>query len=235
MALYCPQVARSFLTSECTALELTQLLMPLPERIINRLRSVKNRTWQWCRTCARAGSTLLVRTNVRLWHQVAQAGTPSWDERNRIMAGFIAAGSSVLDVGCGAQTLRQHLPPGCRYQPCDVVKSSPEVIYCDFNTGVYPEFQEPFDYVVCSGVLEYIRQPREFLQRIRPWGRVILLSYVPLPSDGSKLERMGNGWGWVNHFKQEELESMLDQLEYKRSLRHTDKLHYVIYSLTVKP
>jgi hypothetical protein len=182
--------------------------------------------------CARACATLVVRTKIRQWRKVAAAGTPLWDERNRLIAGFIPAGSSVLDVGCGAQTLKLHLKSGCQYQPCDVVKSSADVIFCDFNAGVYPDVKNCFDYVVCSGLLEYIRRPREFLPGISRLGRAVILSYNPLLPGDSKLARLGNDLGWVNHFKKEELEALFDELGLKWTLLHTDQLKYVIYSLT---
>jgi SAM-dependent methyltransferase len=187
-----------------------------------------------CRKYGSACMTLVVRTRVRQWRKVAFAGTPSWDDRNQIMAGFVPAGSSVLDVGCGAQTLKKHLPPGCKYQPSDIVKSSPEVILCDLNAGVYPDTREYFDYVVCSGVFEYVRKPREFLQKIPRYGRIVLMSYNPLNPGGSKLDRLGNGWGWVNHFSREELENLLDEMGLIWHNIHTDKLAYIIYSIELR-
>jgi len=210
--------------------------MPPLKLIIRKIRSFPKWFKKRCRTCFAAGKTIVVRTKVHQWQKVAFAGRPSWDERNEIIAGFIPAGSSVLDVGCGAQTLKQHLKPGCRYQPCDVIKSSPDVIYCDFNAGIYPQFTELFDYVVCSGVLEYIRKPREFLQKVPQWGQAVILSYNPLPPGGSKLERLGNGWGWVNHFTRPELENLFDELELHWAILQIDeeKLRYTMYSLEPK-
>ena len=191
------------------------------------MRAVKNRG----RMLVAAGGTLLVRTKVRQWQRVAAAGTPPWDERNKTIVEFIPAGSSVLDIGCGAQTLRQHLKPGCRYQPCDVVKSSPDVILCDFNAGKFPDIKQSFDYVVCSGVFEYIRRPEEFLEQVSGYGRAVILTYNPLPPGGSKLARLGNQLGWVNHFKKTELEALFDGKRLKWTLLHTDKQGCVIYSL----
>lgn len=198
---------------------------------MGKIRSAKNRIINWCRMCVSACETLLVRTNVQRWRKVALAGRPSWDGRNKIIAGYIPAGSSVLDVGCGAQTLKQYLKPNCRYQPCDVIKSTPEVILCDFNAGIYPEIRERFDHVVCSGVLEYIRRPKEFLEIISGYGRSIIISYNPLRENESKIGRLGNGWGWVNHFKKAELESLFDEIGLKWIVLHVDKLAYIIYSI----
>lgn len=96
---------------------------------------------------------------------------------------------------------------------------------------VVPIFKEHFDRVVCSGVLEYIRMPEEVLRKISGYGRSVILSYNPLPLGGSKLERLGNGWGWVNHFKKQELENLFDEIGFKWTLMDSHKSGCVIYSL----
>ena len=206
--------------------------------MIKKLRSAKNRILGllrrfqgWCRMCGLACMTLVRRTNTPVWEKVAFAGKPSWDDRNAIIAGFIPAGSSVLDVGCGAQTLKQHLSPGCKYQPADIIKSTPDVIFCDMNAGIYPQTDKMFDFVVCSGLFEYMRKPEEFLARIPRMGRTVIMSYCPLFEGGSKLERLGNGYGWVNHYKKDELEALFTAMELQWSILHTDKQNYIIYSL----
>ena len=200
--------------------------------IARKIRSALSRITTWCRTCFAALVTLLVPTKTGLWRKIAFAGRPPWDERNKIIAGFIPAGSSVLDIGCGAQTLKQHLPPGCKYQPADLVKSSPHVILCDLNQGLYPDIREKFDYVVCSGVFEYVRRPEEFLRKIPVFGRSVLMSYCPLYPGDSKLQRLGNGYGWINHFKKEELEALYDQMGLNWRVLHSDKQKYLIYLVT---
>lgn len=201
-------------------------------KIVRRLRHEKNKVADRLKVYRAAATTLIVPTNKELWKKVAESGPPSWDERNKIIAGFIPAGSSVLDVGCGAQTLKQYLKPGCRYQPCDVIKSTPEVIFCDFNAGVYPEVKDHYDYVVCSGVFEYIRQPEEFLRRIPSLGRYTLMSYNPLLPGGSKLARLSNGYGWLNHFTSHELEALFAGVGLNWTiLEPHDKLGYILYKL----
>ena len=81
---------------------------------------------------------------------------PRWDERNRMIAAYVPPGSSVLDLGAGAQTLAAHLPPGCAYQACDVVPG-PGVVLCDLDAGRWPALDRRYDVAVCSGVLEYLR------------------------------------------------------------------------------
>lgn len=64
--------------------------------------------------------------------------TESWDPRIARMAGAIKPNSRVLDLGCGIQKLREYLPAGCSYTPCDVTQRTPDTIVCDFNQGELP-------------------------------------------------------------------------------------------------
>ncbi len=159
-----------------------------------------------CRSVLAALTTLVVRTNVRRWKKVAREKEPLWDERNRIIATFIPEASSVVDLGAGAQTLKRYLKSGCEYQPCDIVKSSPDMIVCDFNSGIYPSLSRRYDYVVCSGVFEYIRRPSEFLSSIRQYGKRVILSYNPAGQGVATFERLANGW--VNHLTSQQLEAL---------------------------
>ena len=176
-------------------------------------------------------ATFVFRTHTNRWHQVAHAGRPPWDERNQVIGNLIEAGSTVLDIGSGAQTLRGYLPQNCTYQPCDVIKSTPDVIFCDFNAGTYPEPGKYFDYVVCSGVFEYIRKPAEFLNRVPRLGRTVLFSYNPYLPGSSKIQRLGNNW--VNHFTQEELQVLFQQAGLVWEILQTKNNKFLIYSLNV--
>jgi len=149
-----------------------------------------------------AVKTLVVRTDVRRWARVA-GEVPPWDSLNKKIATFIPDGSSVLDLGAGAQTLRAHLPSACFYQPCDIIISSPDIIYCDFNSGEYPVVQFCFDYAVCSGLLEYIRKPEEFLRIAGGYGRNLILSYNLCRKGETTLDRLAKGW--VNHLSLQQL------------------------------
>jgi Methionine biosynthesis protein MetW len=159
--------------------------------------------------CCASLRTLLLRTDVRRWRRTATEAPP-WDGRNQMIAGLIPGGSSVLDLGSGAQTLRQYLKPGCRYQPCDVVKSSADVLLCDFNRGLYPQVEEPFDYAVCSGVFEYVRAPERFLTRVVALGNQAILSYATAQADEGRWDRWRHGW--VNHYTRSQLEGLFAAL-----------------------
>jgi hypothetical protein len=154
--------------------------------------------------------TVLFRTDVGRWQQVVME-EPLWDARNRVIAQMIPANSSVIDLGSGAQTLERYLKPGCKYQPCDCVKSSDNVLLCDFNNDQYPNISQRFDYVVVSGLLEYIRDPRKFLGRIRSYGNVLLVSYAHLEPGQTHVWRASQGW--LNHLTKPELERVFSDLD----------------------
>jgi len=188
-------------------------LPSIPGRIAGKIRRSALKIRDQARLLLKATSTLLVRTNVRRWRKVAMEPTPPWDERNHFIAGLIPAGSSVLDIGSGGQSLRRHLKSGCKYQPCDLVKSSPDVILCDFNAAIFPDILEQYDYVVCSGILEYIRDPVRFLDAVASYGNVVILSYHPFTQGSSKLPRLAHDW--INHMTSEELNGIFDQVVVK--------------------
>ena len=153
--------------------------------------------------------TLLLSTDVSRWRQVAQE-LPPWDGRNELIAALVPVNSSVLDLGAGPQSLRRYLDPGCIYRACDVVPSSNDVLLCDFNHGIYPHVDQPYDYVVCSGVLEYVRDPVAFLTAVVPLGRNLILTYAPVQYGDTLWTRMTQGW--VNHLSQRQLENLLNGL-----------------------
>jgi hypothetical protein len=173
--------------------------------------------------------TVMVRTNKRRWKKVASAGPPVWDSRNATIAGLIPPGSAVLDLGSGAQTLKTYLQRDCFYQPCDVVQSTPDVIVCDFNRGQYPHVNRRFTHVVCSGVLEYIRDHRRFLKEISSLGDNVILSYNVRVAGHTKFERMANNW--INHFSREELERVFEDSNLAAERLHTADHGEVIYRL----
>lgn len=154
------------------------------------------------------------RTDLNRWKTVAKSA-PTWDERNRLIASMVSPGSSVLDLGAGAQTLRWHLKD-CKYQPCDVVSTTPDTLFCDFNNGIYPSVSAQFDYVICSGVLEYIRKPREFLIQCSLLGAKKIITYAPFLPSQSHIWRLNQGW--FNHMKQSDLERLFDEVGFQWKL-----------------
>lgn len=137
------------------------------------------------------------------WNRV-KSEQPSWDGRNMLIADHVAPNSSVLDVGAGAMTLKSYLPAGCTYQPVDVVLGCTDTLLANFNTRSIPVIPARYDYVVCSGVLEYIVDVDYFLNIVKQWGERIILSYAILDLSPDIGSRKSNGW--FNHFTKDQLE-----------------------------
>jgi len=132
----------------------------------------------------------------RRWRRVAYE-LPAWDGRNALIASLVPRGSAVLDLGCGSQTLKNHLDAPSRYVPCDLIPR-PGVIEIDLDRNVWPDVDGAFDYVVMSGVLEYLKAPSAALCRVHDFAPALITSYQDLRPDINKITRRMRH-GWVNH------------------------------------
>jgi hypothetical protein len=171
----------------------------MKQRILRKLDQLVFSKW-------RALLTLVRRTNVRRWakniHEV-----PTWDARNRVIAELVPPGITVMDIGAGAQTMRQHLKGIALYTPCDLFQTTPDTLICDFNRGILPQVPQVHDLAICSGVLEYVCDEDIFFKFVTKWSRGVILSYnVRLPDD-SKVDRLAKDW--VNHFSLEEIRKIV--------------------------
>ncbi|MGH6692254.1 MAG: hypothetical protein ACREF4_16415 [Gammaproteobacteria bacterium] len=134
-------------------------------------------------------------TDLERWGDPVQLEA-MWQARSVAAADLVPAGSRVLDLGCGAMTLEQHLPFGCSYQPCDVVARDERTIVVDLNTHGVPETAlAACDLVVMLGVWEYLFKPAEIFAALARAGRPILCSYCPTESTAHVDRR---ALGWVN-------------------------------------
>lgn len=124
-----------------------------------------------------------------------------------MIAAYVPPGSSVVDLGCGAQTLRGHLPAGCAYQPCDVVPG-PDVIPCDLAAGRWPRLPRTYDIAVCSGVLEYMPDAGAVLAGLGAVASRAIVTY----SDRRRGERIATrvAQGWSSHLVLSDLRRAFD-------------------------
>jgi hypothetical protein len=173
---------------------------------------------------ARRVSARRQRTHTARW-RANLTEEPSWDARNIFIASLIIPRTSILDIGSGAQTLRDHLDPSCSYRACDVVPKTRDTWTIDFNRNIYPHVNSRFDYCILSGALEYASRPREVLEHAADYGRIIILSYSPL---GSSTLREREGQGWFNHLTRAQLERLFESvgLSYREVGVYNDQLVY---------
>jgi len=134
-------------------------------------------------------------TNYTRWINLNE----SYDDRIAFMSRYIERDSSILDMGAGALALKKYLPPGCLYQPCDIVARDATTIVCDFNKKEYPPLKH-YDVVFCSGLLEYIEDLPSFLKQACHYSQRFIISYVAVRGRSRKRIRKREGLDWVNHY-----------------------------------
>ncbi len=166
----------------------------------------------------RALMTVLRGTNLRRWEKNTRE-VPSWDSRNRVIAALVPPGITVLDVGAGAQTMRQHLKQIALYTPCDLFPTTPDTLICDFNRGILPRVPSVHDLAICSGILEYVNDPDAFFKFVTANSKGLILSYNVLLPGESRIERLGKDW--VNNFSLEDIR----ELTGRHGLRVVKEIH----------
>ena len=126
-----------------------------------------------------------------------------WDGRAEFMAQFVAAGSTVLDIGCGAMALEKSLPVGCTYIPCDLAARDERTIVCNLNAGEFPQSAAmSADLITFLGVVEYLTDPQSLFATLRKTGKPVAFTYHPTELTGH-LDRPS--LGWINHFAHQEV------------------------------
>lgn len=166
-------------------------------------------------------------TDLTRWSDAKQL-EPAWEARAVMAADFIAAGTRVLDIGCGAMKLERHLPFGASYQPCDVVARDARTIVVDLNTQDLPrDAVAAADLVVMLGVWEYIYKPEALFRAFAASGKSILCSYCDATLTANADRR--RALGWVNDFGLEEFIGLAGATGYRATLvKQIDALQYLI-------
>lgn len=162
------------------------------------------------------------------------------DERARLAATFIAAGSRVLDVGAGVMALRGALSPGCRYSPADLLAFAPETVVVDLNDGQFPE--GTFDVAVFLDVIEFLHDPRATLAAAARVCSRLVMSYRPLdlavvsaksvsPNGAGAWQETRRVLGFFNDFDDKSVIALLDAAGWSLDQRAGDDT-FAIYVAT---
>ena len=83
--------------------------------------------------------------------------------------------TSVMDLGCGMQTLKNKIPKSIKYIGVDLYKHVDSTIQIDFNKGEF--YNENVDIIFCSGIFEYIYNLESFIENITKNTNIIIGSY----------------------------------------------------------
>lgn len=134
-----------------------------------------------------------------------------WKKRIVAMARFIdSCDKTVMDLGAGNMHLRGLLDENHIYVPVDYKKTAEDTVVCDFNKGEFPEIKA--DVIIAAGILDYINEPKWFLDKICETADKCVISYKgrekypeSLMDSEEIIEHMKKN-GFVLTGKEEELE-----------------------------
>lgn len=147
-----------------------------------------------------------IKTDISRWEKTARQ-TPTWADRNRVIASIVPENVSVLDVGAGNMELANMIPSSCSYQPLDCVAGREDTIVYDFNDNEPPPKLSGFDIIICSGILEYMKSPDRFMRIVSGWGTHMIMSYATTDKTPSLEQRQGSGW--FNHLSNDDVRRLI--------------------------
>jgi hypothetical protein len=115
-----------------------------------------------------------------------------WELRAKNVASLIPAGASVLDLGCGVQSLRRFLSPASSYTPADIVKRTEDTIIVELNKGEWPTGR--WGYVCSLGVLEYLYDIRQYFNGASRICTNLIVTYNVNTTTAKQETRVERGW-----------------------------------------
>jgi hypothetical protein len=137
---------------------------------------------------------------------------PKWSWRAEKVAELCEPGSSVCDIGCGVQALKEYLPKDCRYFPADLTQWTDDTELCDINAGRFPESAlSHCDTCVMLGVLEYLWSPVDVFRFLRKSVKTLIFTYNV--TDWSTWRHPL----WINALSIADIEKMLKESAYSQS------------------
>ncbi|CAM8468395.1 tetratricopeptide repeat protein [Candidatus Methylopumilus universalis] len=170
-----------------------------------------------------------VKTDFTRWQNPSNL-LQSLDERAIIAARWINSGTNVLDIGCGKMVLEKHLPIGCNYIPCDIVKRDERTNLVDLNDSVIPDtLLKNTDTIVFLGVLEYLFDLDRLFNQLSLSGKTILCSYCGTEKS-RKLDR--TNLGWVNDLNLKDFERMVSK--HNMEIEKFEQIDSVQYLFKIK-
>jgi hypothetical protein len=150
------------------------------------------------------------RPDVSRWEH-ASSFEAEWDERSRIIAGLVPAGSRVIEFGAGRQQLARDLDPTCMYLASDVIRRDASTLVADLNARPLPDLSalRP-DVAVFAGVLEYLVRLAPITRWLARHVATCIASYecgrTPPWSPARLGERLQRArLGWVSTYTEAEL------------------------------
>ena len=129
---------------------------------------------------------------------------PIWEHRASIAAELIGDVPSIVDLGCGAMSVRRFLPITTRYVGVDHLARDADTIMIDLNSEPLPDFG--IRQASMLGVLEYLTDTSNILGQLHRRFDSVVLSYCHHHFFRSKAKR---AQFWVNHYSARQFKTLL--------------------------
>lgn len=98
---------------------------------------------------------------------------PHWNGRNKIIAkDLLEPNKTILDIGCGERPILKFYKP-LKYIGVDGIPSADIVL--DLNTDFI--LPNGWDYVICSGIFEYIDFPDQLMKKLVGLGKEYIFTW----------------------------------------------------------
>lgn len=147
-------------------------------------------------------------SDIERWSQ-SDSLFSDWNERTQLLANQIQSHSKVLEFGSAKLVLKSMLPNGCEYYNSDIVSRDEDTMVVDLNKEL-PQFPV-VDYIVFSGVLEYLFEVGNILKHLSQFTDNFVFSYATTNAYSDISNRRLNGW--VSDLSENEIERLAEELE----------------------
>jgi hypothetical protein len=146
---------------------------------------------QWKVILTTKKNKLTKQTDLKRWSS-QKALFSSWDERTQLLANKIKPNKTVFEFGAARLVLKEMLPDGSIYLHSDLVRRAEDTLVVDLNKElpILPQV----DYIVFSGVLEYLFDIEKVLLHLNPKTSCFLFSYATVDNFSNISERREHGW-----------------------------------------
>lgn len=143
----------------------------------------------------------------------------TWESRMNLIVKHIENANSVLEFGAARLYLKTLLPSKVKYTNSDLYKRDKNTIVCDLNKPPYPKFDYN-DYIIFSGVLEYVNDVPFLLRVLSENTSNIIFSYsVTDYSQNSNYEYRQRSQ-WVNNYTIRDLAEIAKKINFQ--FEHTN-------------
>ena len=169
--------------------------------------------------------------------QIWDSLTYFYDKENKISYRRLSAianeinkrksGNIVLELGCGLAILKKILGQEYRYYGCDIslkvvgMHNDENIVSCDLDFEL-PFVKQKFDFVVCSGTIEYLKEPTKFLLGIKNYADQNTIFLFTITNSANLVRRLSAIRGhfpffptpFRNYFSVKEFEKLLRRCEF---------------------